>query len=82
MNLLEFLVATAEERRTSDADADSLKYTAGLKPATWMGGRNGQWFVKVDGKEHALYDYWGSQSLPKGARVMVRYANGKYIAAW
>lgn len=81
-SLLDFLIQSAEERRAGNEDAASLKYTAKLFDGTWEGGRNGKWYVKIDGKVHALYDYWGSTSIAKGSKVQVRYANGKYIAAW
>ena len=80
--LIDFLIATADETEAEREDARSLKYTAQLLDAIWVGPKDGQWLVKVNGKEVALSDIWGHVAINKGTKIQVRYANGKYVAVW
>lgn len=81
-NLIDYLVETSQQDQAARADGKSLKYVARMSDATWVGPRNGVNYVKVNGKEVPVNSVHAGTALPSGAKVGVRYANGKYVAFW
>lgn len=79
--LLPLLEELRKQSNVLYAESEQIKYIATQKRAKWRRWEGTKGIVDMDGKEE-LVTPMANTSIPEGAEVWVRQANGVKLAYW